>query len=115
MEMYPIQMKIFLLGRPGQDGIRELFIQPERTCGGIATDCAASNGTIQLGYNADQWGVAATYTYAQGQSGAQSIEVMEHPLQQIYRQLEPQIPMVSALTGVLSNQVGFPPSALAGV
>ena len=37
--------------------------------GGIATDCAASNGTVQLAYTADQWGVAAAYNYASGDNG----------------------------------------------
>ena len=49
---------------------RELYIQPEKTCGGIATDCSASNGTVQIGYTSDQWGIAAAYTFAQGQNGA---------------------------------------------
>ena len=51
-------------------GVSGSAISP-RTCGGgIATDCAGSNGTVQLGYSADQWGVAATYTYASGNNGA---------------------------------------------
>ncbi len=38
-------------------------------CGGIATDCSASSGTIQLAYTADQWGIAAAYNYAAGDNG----------------------------------------------
>ena len=37
--------------------------------GGIATDCAGSNGTVQLAYTAEQWGVAAAYNYASGNNG----------------------------------------------
>ncbi len=32
--------------------------------GGIATDCAAGTGTVQLAYTADNWGVAAAYNYS---------------------------------------------------
>jgi len=37
-----------------------------RVCdgGGIATDCAAGTGTVQLAYTADNWGVAAAYNYS---------------------------------------------------
>ena len=38
-----------------------LTLQPAKTCGGIATDCSGSNGTVQLGYDAKSWGVAAAY------------------------------------------------------
>ena len=37
--------------------------------GGIATDGAASNGTAQLAYTAEQWGIAAAYNYASGDNG----------------------------------------------
>jgi hypothetical protein len=33
--------------------------------GGIATDGAGGTGTVQIGYTADQWGIAATYSYIQ--------------------------------------------------
>ena len=36
--------------------------------GGIATDCAGSNGTVQLAYTAEQC-VAAAYNYASGNNG----------------------------------------------
>ena len=38
-------------------------------CGGIATDCAASNGTVQIAYTDDNWGIAAAYNYASGDNG----------------------------------------------
>ena len=37
--------------------------------GGIATDAAGSSSTTQLAYAADNWGVAAAYTYASGDNG----------------------------------------------
>merc|ERR1712196_327740 len=38
--------------------------------GGIGTDAAASNTTVQLGYGADNWGVYAAYNKASGDNGA---------------------------------------------
>ena len=38
-------------------------------CGGIGTDCAASNGTVQIAYTDDNWGIAAAYNYASGDNG----------------------------------------------
>ncbi|MFL0753791.1 MAG: iron uptake porin, partial [Prochlorococcus sp.] len=38
--------------------------------GGIGTDAAASNGTVQIAYTDDQWGVAAAYSYTSGDNGA---------------------------------------------
>ena len=35
-------------------------------CGGIGTDCSAQTGTAQLAYAGDNWGIAAAYTYTQG-------------------------------------------------
>mgnify|MGYP001405340799 CR=1 FL=1 len=32
--------------------------------GGIATDCAGSNGTVQIAYAPENWGIAAAYNYA---------------------------------------------------
>jgi len=32
--------------------------------GGIATDCAGSTGTVQIGYAEDNWGIAAAYNYS---------------------------------------------------
>ena len=46
--------------------IGEEFID---SCGGIATDCAASNGTVQVAYTDDNWGIAAAYNYASGDNG----------------------------------------------
>jgi hypothetical protein len=44
------------------------FYAAERNCdsasGGIATDCSAGTGTVQLAYTADNWGVAAAYNYS---------------------------------------------------
>ena len=34
-------------------------------CGGIANDCSGGTGTAQIGYTAEQWGIAATYSYLQ--------------------------------------------------
>ena len=39
-------------------------------CGGIATDCASSSGTVQIAYAPDNWGIAAAYNYASGDNGA---------------------------------------------
>ena len=38
--------------------------------GGIATDCSKGTGTVQLGYAADQWGIAAAYNYTSEYVGA---------------------------------------------
>jgi hypothetical protein len=37
--------------------------------GGIATDCAGSNGTVQIAYAPENWGLAAAYNYASKNSG----------------------------------------------
>ena len=38
--------------------------------GGIATDCAGSNGTVQIAYAPENWGVAAAYNYTSKNFGA---------------------------------------------
>ncbi|WP_413358538.1 iron uptake porin [Prochlorococcus sp. MIT 1201] len=38
--------------------------------GGIGTDAAASNGTAQIAYADERWGVAAAYSYTSGDNGA---------------------------------------------
>ncbi|MFL0749987.1 MAG: carbohydrate porin, partial [Prochlorococcus sp.] len=38
--------------------------------GGVATDGAGSNATAQIAYSADQWGLAAAYSYTSGDNGA---------------------------------------------
>ncbi len=38
--------------------------------GGIATNGAASNGTVQIAYAPNNWGVAAAYNYSSGENGA---------------------------------------------
>ena len=40
---------------------RERTLRDCSQAGGLATDCAASTGTVQIGYAAEQWGVAAAY------------------------------------------------------
>jgi len=35
-------------------------------CGGIGTDCASQTGTVQVGYAASNWGLAAAYNYSNG-------------------------------------------------
>ena len=37
--------------------------------GGIATDAAGSNGTVQIAYAPENWGIAAAYNYASQNSG----------------------------------------------
>jgi hypothetical protein len=37
--------------------------------GGIATDCAAGNGTVQIAYAPENWGIAAAYNYASSDNG----------------------------------------------
>ena len=34
------------------------------TSGGIATDCAGFNGTVQIAYAPENWGIAAAYNYS---------------------------------------------------
>jgi hypothetical protein len=38
--------------------------------GGIATDAAGSNGTVQIAYAPENWGMAAAYNYASQNSGS---------------------------------------------
>ncbi len=38
--------------------------------GGLGTDGAASNGTAQIAYADEQWGIAAAYSYTSGDNGA---------------------------------------------
>jgi hypothetical protein len=42
----------------------------DQDCGGIATDCAAGSGTVQIAYAPENWGLAAAYNYASGNNGA---------------------------------------------
>jgi len=37
--------------------------------GGIATDCAGSNGTVQIAYAPENWGLAAAYNYTSKNAG----------------------------------------------
>ena len=37
--------------------------------GGIATDCAGSNGTVQIAYAPENWGLAAAYNYTSKNNG----------------------------------------------
>jgi hypothetical protein len=46
------------------------FLRDSSDCGGIATDCAASSGTVQIAYAPENWGLAAAYNYASGNNGA---------------------------------------------
>jgi hypothetical protein len=41
----------------------------EDNCGGIGTDCSASTFTTQLGYAAENWGLAVAYNYSRPQQG----------------------------------------------
>jgi hypothetical protein len=38
--------------------------------GGIATDCAGSNGTVQIAYAPENWGLAAAYNYSSKNAGS---------------------------------------------
>ena len=38
--------------------------------GGIATDCAGSNGTVQIAYAPENWGLAAAYNYTSKNAGS---------------------------------------------
>jgi hypothetical protein len=38
--------------------------------GGIGTSAACSNGTLQIAYTPENWGLAAAYTYSSGANGA---------------------------------------------
>ena len=40
------------------------------TTGGIATNAACSNGTAQIAYAPENWGLAVAYNYSSGQNGA---------------------------------------------
>ncbi|EHA62061.1 carbohydrate porin, partial [Synechococcus sp. WH 8016] len=37
--------------------------------GGLATDCAGSNGTVQIAYAPENWGLAAAYNYTSKNNG----------------------------------------------
>jgi hypothetical protein len=43
--------------------------------GGILTNCAASNSTIQIAYSPENWGVAAAYTYSSGANAKGATEL----------------------------------------
>jgi hypothetical protein len=51
------------VGAPGKD---DFF---DTDCGGIGTDCSASSFTAQLGYAAENWGLAAAYSTTRPQLG----------------------------------------------
>ncbi|WP_115018701.1 iron uptake porin [Synechococcus sp. UW140] len=55
----------------GKYGARQLEGgTPFNPAGGIGTDAACSNGTVQIAYAPDNWGLAAAYTYSSGINGA---------------------------------------------
>jgi len=56
-------------GNSSNAGTGDTMRHCEAGSGGIATDCAGSNGTAQLAYTADQWGIAAAYTYSSRNGG----------------------------------------------
>jgi hypothetical protein len=55
---------------PGVTGSENAFTRDASNCGGIATDCAGSSGTVQIAYAPENWGLAAAYNYASGNNGA---------------------------------------------
>ena len=59
-------------GENGTPGVADTnaFNRDPGVCGGIATDCAASSGTVQIAYAPENWGLAAAYNYASGNNGA---------------------------------------------
>ena len=48
-------------------GVRRLWARC--ATGGIATDCAGSNGTVQIAYAPENWGLAAAYNYTSKNAG----------------------------------------------
>ena len=58
------------VGSPNVIGSDNAFTRFTDDCGGIATDCSSSSGTVQIAYAPDNWGIAAAYNYASGNNGA---------------------------------------------
>ena len=56
------------LSNPGNDGSDPLVGDCDGA-GGIATDCAGSNGTVQIAYAPENWGLAAAYNYTSKNAG----------------------------------------------
>ena len=56
-------------GQNSASGTGDPFNPCDDTTGGIGTDCSGSNGTVQVAYTADNWGIAAAYNYASGDNG----------------------------------------------
>ncbi|WP_413323792.1 iron uptake porin [Synechococcus sp. MIT S9503] len=55
---------------PYVTGADNAFTRDSGDCGGIATDCSSSSGTVQIAYAPENWGIAAAYNYASGDNGA---------------------------------------------
>ncbi|MDB4677752.1 iron uptake porin [Synechococcus sp. AH-551-A21] len=54
------------LSNPGSSGFG---VEDCDGAGGIATDCAGSNGTVQIAYAPENWGLAAAYNYTSKNNG----------------------------------------------
>ncbi|QNJ27379.1 outer membrane porin [Synechococcus sp. SYN20] len=52
--------------------------------GGIATDCAGSNGTVQIAYAPENWGLAAAYNYTSKNNGGSLYAGNGTPLANIF-------------------------------
>jgi hypothetical protein len=50
--------------------VDELGAEDCSESGGIATNCAGSNGTVQIAYAPENWGIAAAYNYTSKNAGA---------------------------------------------
>ncbi|MCP4790511.1 MAG: carbohydrate porin, partial [Gammaproteobacteria bacterium] len=50
--------------------VDELGAEDCSESGGLATDCAGSNGTVQIAYAPENWGIAAAYNYTSKNAGA---------------------------------------------
>jgi hypothetical protein len=55
------------LSNPGTNGSD---VEDCDGAGGIATDCAGSNGTVQIAYAPENWGLAAAYNYTSKNAGS---------------------------------------------
>jgi hypothetical protein len=57
--------------KPSPSGVvDELGTEDCSESGGIATNCAGSNGTVQIAYAPENWGIAAAYNYTSKNAGA---------------------------------------------
>ena len=84
-----------------------------KTGGGIATDAAASNGTVQLSYAPEQWGVALAYNYGSTDNGVGLYSGNGTPLANTL-QLDGVTNSAAVSAWWMPEETGFIPSVSAG-